>query len=233
MIAFMRNSERPYVICHMLPSIDGRIVIRDWKLDNATREYERTAVTFDADAWIIGRISMEPYAGKARVPARKNGERIPRKDFIAEHDASSYAIAIDPSGKLTWRASDIDGEHVITILTESVSDDYLAFLQSKGVSYLFGGKSRIDLAKVLQKLRARFGIEKLLLEGGGKINGSFLAANLIDELSILVGPVADGSIGTPSLFDVENRRVPARNLKLLSIEKRPGDIVWLRYEVRR
>ncbi|HEV7922426.1 MAG TPA: RibD family protein [Thermoanaerobaculia bacterium] len=229
----MRNTKRPYVICHMLPSIDGRIVIRDWKLDNATREYERTAATFDADAWIIGRISMEPYAGKARVPKRKNVERIAREDFIAAHDASSYAVAIDPSGKLTWRASDIDGEHVITVLTESVTDDYLAFLQSKGVSYLFGGKSRIDLAKVLQKMRSHFGIRKLLLEGGGKINGSFLAADLIDELSILVGPVADGSVGTPSLFDVEGRRAPARKLKLISMEKRAGDIVWLRYKVRR
>jgi riboflavin biosynthesis pyrimidine reductase len=229
----MRNRERPYVICHMLPSIDGRIVLRDWKLKNATREYERTAETFEADAWIIGRISMEPYAGKARVPARKNRERIPRKDFIAEHDASSYAIAVDPSGKLTWRASDIDGEHVITILTEAVTDDYLAFLQSQGVSYLFGGKSRIDLARVLRKLRSSFGIERLLLEGGGKINGSFLAANLIDELSVLVAPVADGSIGTPTLFDVDDRRAPARSLKLMSIDKRAGDIVWLRYKVRR
>ncbi|HEV7766132.1 MAG TPA: RibD family protein [Thermoanaerobaculia bacterium] len=228
----MRLKDRPYVICHMLPSLDGRIVLRDWKVPNATREYERTAATFDADAWIIGRISMEPYAGKARVPSRRNRERIAREDFIAEHDASSYAIAIDPSGKLTWRENNIDGEHVITILTESVSDDYLAFLQSKGVSYLFGGKSRIDLAKVLQKLRAHFGIRKLLLEGGGKINGSFLAANLIDELSILVAPVADGSIGTPALFDVDDRRSPARKLKLLSIEKRSGDIVWLRYKVR-
>jgi 2,5-diamino-6-(ribosylamino)-4(3H)-pyrimidinone 5'-phosphate reductase len=227
----MRNTGRPYVICHMLPSIDGRIVIRDWNLNNATREYERTAATFNADAWIIGRISMEPYAGKTRVPTRRNRQPIPREDFIAEHDASSYAIAIDPSGKLTWRASDIDGEHVITILTESVSDDYLAFLQSKGVSYLFGGKSRIDLPAVLRKLRTHFKIKTLLLEGGGKINGSFLAADLIDELSILVGPVADGSIGTPSLFDVEDRRAPVRKLKLLSVEKRPGDIVWLRYKV--
>src|SRR4051812_48469918 len=101
--------NRPYVICHMLPSIDGRIVIRDWDVPNATREYERTAATFKADAWIIGRISMEPYAGKARVPKRKNGAPVARKDFIARHDATSYAIAIDPSGKLTWRASDIDG----------------------------------------------------------------------------------------------------------------------------
>ena len=229
----MRNAERPYVICHMLPSIDGRIVLRDWKVANATREYERTAKTFDADAWIIGRISMEPYAGKARVPVRKDGPRIPREDFVAAHEAKSYAIAIDPSGKLRWKGSDIDGEHVITILTEAVSDDYLAFLQAKGVSYLFGGKRRVDLAAVLAKLRARFGIRKLLLEGGGKINGSFLAADLIDELSILVAPVADGSVGTPSLFDVEDRRMPARALKLMSVDQRPGDILWLRYKVRR
>lgn len=229
----MRTNERPYVICHMVPSIDGRIVLRDWKVKNATREYEQTASTFDADAWIIGRISMEPYAGKARVPALRSGRKIDRKDFIADGTARSFAIAIDPSGKLRWTKGDIDGEHVITILTEAVPDAYLAFLQSKGVSYLFGGKSRIDLAKVLGKLRKLFGIRKLLLEGGGKINGSFLAADLIDELSILVAPVADGSVGTPTLFDVADRRVPVRNLKLLSIEKRPGDIVWMRYKVRR
>jgi riboflavin biosynthesis pyrimidine reductase len=216
----------------MVPSIDGRIVVRDWSLGNALREYERTAATFSADAWIIGRISMEPYAGKARIPRRKSAAPIAREDFIAKHDAESYAIAIDPSGKLRWERSDIDGEHVITILTESVSDDYLAFLQARSVSYLFGGKSRVDLARVLKKLRSIFGIKRLLLEGGGKINGSFLAANLIDELSILVAPVADGSVATPSLFDVPGRRAPVRALKLLSVEKRAGDLVWLRYKVR-
>ena len=101
------------------------------------------------------------------------------------------------------------------------------------MSYVFGGKSRIDLAKVLRTLRARFGIRKLLLEGGGKINGSFLAANLTDVLSILVAPVADGSIGTPSLFDVAGGHAEARRLKLVSMEKLAGDIVWLRYKVSR
>jgi riboflavin biosynthesis pyrimidine reductase len=215
----------------MMPSVDGRIVVRNWPLGNVAREYERTAATFDADAWIIGRISMEPYAGKARVPSRRVAA-MDRTDFVADHDADSYAVAIDPSGKLRWEASDIDGEHVITILTESVSDTYLAFLQSKGVSYLFGGKSRIDLAKVLRKLHSRFGIRTLLLEGGGKINGSFLAANLVDELSILVAPVADGSVGTPSLFDL-GRKAPARKLHLLKLERRAGGVVWLRYKVER
>jgi hypothetical protein len=44
---------------------------------------------------MVGRISMEPYAGKARIPARKVRQPIPRTDFIATRDAESYAIALD------------------------------------------------------------------------------------------------------------------------------------------
>lgn len=86
---------------------------------------------------------------------------------------------------------------------------------------------------MLQKLRKEFGIKRLLLEGGGKINGSFLAADLIDELSVLLVPVADGGIGVPSLFDAKEGRGPARPLMLLSVEKRKGDLLWLRYKVKR
>ncbi|QDE98345.1 RibD family protein [Myxococcus xanthus] len=230
----MSRAKRPYVICHMVPSVDGRIVTTGWKLSSrALSEYERTAETFDADAWMIGRISMEPYAGKAKVPVRKAGQPIPRTDFIARRDAESYAIALDPSGKLTWKSGSIDDEHVITILTEQVSDDYLAFLQSKGVSYLFGGKTELNLKRVLEKLRKDFGIKRLLLEGGGKINGSFLAADLIDELSVLMAPIADGSIGTPSLFDAGEGRGPVRHLKLVSAEPQKGDMLWLKYKVRK
>ncbi|MCY1023188.1 RibD family protein [Pyxidicoccus sp. MSG2] len=230
----MEMTKRPYVICHMVPSVDGRIVVKGWELPKAAyAEYEQTAEIFDADGWIIGRVSMEPYAGKSKVPRRKGGQPIPRTDFIARRDAESYAIALDPSGKLTWKSASIDEEHVITVLTEAVSDDYLAFLQARGVSYVFGGKERLSLPRVLQKLRKEFGIKTLLLEGGGKINGSFLAADLVDELSILFAPVADGGVGTPSLFDAKAGRGPARNLKLLSVERRKGDLLWARYKVKR
>jgi 2,5-diamino-6-(ribosylamino)-4(3H)-pyrimidinone 5'-phosphate reductase len=228
------SARRPYVICHMAPSVDGRIVTKDWPAPGRglLAEYEQTAASFGADAWIIGRVSMAPYAGHASVPARPRRERIPRTDHIARPDASSYAIAIDPRGKLRWESSSIDEEHAVTVLTEQVSDRHLAFLRAQGVSYLFGGKRRIDLQTVLRKLRARLGIRKLLLEGGGKINGSFLEAGVIDELSLLVAPVADGSVGTPTLFDVGKGSGPSRHLKLISAERRSGDLLWLRYRVR-
>jgi 2,5-diamino-6-(ribosylamino)-4(3H)-pyrimidinone 5'-phosphate reductase len=216
----------------MTPSIDGKLVPTNWpSLKIVSAAYERIATTLDADAWIVGRVSMAPYAGTSRVPRRTRQQRIPHRDFIADAKAQSYAIAIDPSGKLTWRSNAIDGEHVITVLGEGVSDDYLAFLQSRGVSYVFGGRARIDLSRVLAKLRTVFGIRRLLLEGGGKINGSFLAAGLIDELSILIAPVADGGIGTPTLFDAMAGKGLARKLRLLSISRIKGDLVCLRYKV--
>lgn len=229
----MRHADRPHVVCHMVPSVDGRIVTRAWRLSPALlREYERTAATFRADGWIIGRISMEPYAGRARVPPRPRGERVPRTDFVARRDAASYAIALDPSGRLRWESADVDGDHAVAILTERVPDRYLAFLRARGVSYLFGGRTRIDLRAVLRKLRARLGIRTLLLEGGGRINGTFLAAGLVDELSVLLAPVADGGVGTPTLFDAREGPGPARRLRLRAIERRGRDLVWLRYAIR-
>jgi riboflavin biosynthesis pyrimidine reductase len=122
---------RPYVICHMVPSVDGRIVTDGWPVTpGLVGEYERTAATFGADGWIIGRISMEPYAGAARLPARRRAERIPRADFVARTNAPGYAIAIDPHGRLRWESGAVDEEHAIAVLTEGVTDRYLAFLRA-------------------------------------------------------------------------------------------------------
>ena len=58
-------------------------------------------------------------------------------------------------------------------------------------------------ARVLAKFRKLVGITKVRIDGGGVVWGSFLKASLIDEISHIVVPVADGSIGTPTVFDAE------------------------------
>lgn len=225
---------RPYVICHMLASIDGRIKTQDWSLSAEGRsEYERTAATYPADAWICGRITMEGYARGEKSETPILGV-IPKTDFVAPHASPSYAIAVDPSGKLRWQTNAIDGDHIIVALTERVSNDYLVFLRNKNISYIFGGKTELDLSVVLEKLKTEFKIKTLLLEGGGKINGSMLAAGLIDEVSLLLAPVADGAMETPTLFDVGQAisQGCAVKLKLLAVEQRADDILWLRYKVQ-
>lgn len=224
---------RPYVVCHMLASVDGRIATTDWQLSpDGRKEYERTAATYQAEAWMCGRVTMAAYARGTTSAAQSHSSAIPKADFIAPNASPPYAVALDPSGKLYWQANSIDGDHVIAILTERVSSDYLAFLQAQHVSYLFAGSQSIDLPTVLEKLASMFQVKTLLLEGGGKINWTMLRAGLIDELSLLLAPIADGSNGTPTLFDALQPMAAspaAVRLTLRAVEQRTDDIVWLRY----
>jgi len=227
---------RPRTICHMAASVDGRIATKGWPArDAVTREYERIHKQYDADAWLCGRTTMEPFAGKVRSNeevARRHAAGAPRSDFVAPGDFASYAIAIDPSGKLAWESADIDGDHVIAVVSDSVSEEYLEFLRGRSVSYLICGGTEIDLPLTLEKLSSRFSITTVMLEGGGGINGSMLRAGLVDELSVLIVPVADGRTNTPSLFDAGETAIPAA-LALDAVERLDSGIVWLRYRANR
>jgi 2,5-diamino-6-(ribosylamino)-4(3H)-pyrimidinone 5'-phosphate reductase len=228
------ESRRPRVICHMAASIDGRIVADRWPDAPAVRrEYEQIHASYAADGWMCGRVTMEPFAGGQRSDADVAREYAgpAREDFGAPGAHESFAVAIDPRGRLAWESNDIDGDHVITVLCERVSDEYLAFLRERGVSFVLAGKNEVDLALALEKIGARFGVRTLMLEGGGRVNGGMLAAGLIDELSVLVVPVADGRVGTPAVFDVERRGAAPRRLRLETVERRSDDMIWLRYRL--
>jgi riboflavin biosynthesis pyrimidine reductase len=112
-----------------------------------------------------------------------------------------------------------------------VSDEYLASLRERGVSYLLAGREELDLPLAVEKIGARLGVRTLMLEGGGGINGSMLRAGLVDEVSLLVAPVADGRVGAAALFDVEAEGFAPRRLALEGVERRADDLLWLRYRV--
>jgi riboflavin biosynthesis pyrimidine reductase len=163
--------------------------------------------------------------------AREHEGDAAREDFCASGDFDSFAFAIDASGRLAWETNDIDGDHVVAILSERVSDEYLAFLRARGVSYILAGARDVDLPVALGKIGDRFGVKVLMLEGGGRINGGMLAAGLIDEVSVLVAPTVDGRVGTPALFDLDGDGVAPGRLTLEHVEHRADDVLWLRYRV--
>ncbi|WP_222850486.1 dihydrofolate reductase family protein [Paenibacillus tengchongensis] len=123
------------------------------------------------------------------------------------------------------------GHHIIEVLSEQVSDAYLAYLRKLGISYIFGGKEQLNFTVVVEKLKALFFIDELLLEGGGVINGSFLNEGLIDELSLLVVPLADGSPNPLTLFEPVAGLQQARpvHFRLKSVEQLDDGGLWIRY----
>ena len=84
-----------------------------------------------------------------------------------------------PHGKLHYGQDNASGDHIIAVLSEKVSDYYLTELREDGVSYLFAGPDGSDLSGALEKLGKTFGLQKLLLEGGVRINEAFLKEGLI------------------------------------------------------
>src|SRR5512133_254386 len=225
-----------YVICHMCTTIDGKIFGDRWgKLPGgkgAATLFETTAASFGIGAWLVGTTTMDEFDGpKVKLPRFRG--RMPRRDHIAEAKAKRLAVGADAKGVLRFKANEVGGDHVVLLITDRVSDDYLAHLQSAGVSYLFCGKTGIDLKVALKKLAGGFHLRKLMLQGGGTFNGAMLKAGLVDEISQVIVPVADGCVGVTGFFDIPGKPPPraAATLRLLSRKELPGSVTWLRYRV--
>ena len=163
-----------------------------------------------------------------------SSERWPRTDWKARQ-ADRYAVVIDGTGSVRWESGSVErrGEklHVIVVLQENASDAYISHLRKAGVSYIFAGKDSLDLPLAARKLKELFGIQSMLLSGGGVVDWSFLQAGLIDEISLVVPPVIDGGVRLPSAFDDSPLAVchtPVA-LHLTDVQRLEGDALWLRY----
>lgn len=127
-------------------------------------------------------------------------------DFVAKHQTDLYYVSIDTAGEIGWdsgiyRRSGRPDCHVIEVITEKTSRLYRSYLKKRGVSYIIAGQDRLDCVLALEKLHRLFGIEKLLICGGGYVNWSFVQAGVVDELSLLLSPVADGSNDSVTIFE--------------------------------
>ena len=220
---------KPYLICHMVSTVDG-IIDKRWPI-NGAEIFEISAAMIKSDGWIVGRTTMQPFSSQKPRRKRRGRFDISKNDFIGKHTQKTYAVVIDPSGKLNWDVNYVDTEHVIEVLTEKVTTEYLDYLRSRQVSYIFAGKYMIDLRLALKKLRRLFGVKRMTVQGGGITNGAFLNAGLLDELSLIVAPIADGEVGVSSVFDIssKNTRVAVEKMQLKSVKRYKQNCVWLKF----
>lgn len=222
---------RPRVTMHMTSSIDGRIVFKTWPKafgKEIGEIYEGIHRALKGDAWIVGRITMDEFGSGPTEPVVAT-ERYPRTTWKAPGaEQGPYAVAVDASGRLHLNVNRANGDPIVLVLPEAVSDDQIAELRRDSISYLFAGKDEIELPRALEILGSDFDVTHLLLEGGGGINGSFLELGLIDQISLLLVPLADGTPG-PTTFTRDS--APAVGLSLLGVERLDKDILHLRYDV--
>ncbi len=226
---------RPYVICHMVMSIDGKVTGDFLYSKNGTEAgeaYYDINRRLKGDAFACGRVTMESSFTNGFRPDLREFEQmtVPDGDHVAmQHDY--YAVSFDSYGKTGWTDSKIhdndpgyDDCHIIEVLTEKTPAAVLAYYRSIGVSYIFAGEEQIDISLALNKLYKIFVIKKLLLEGGSIINGAFQRAGAIDELSLVTAPMIADRNDKP-LFTGTDKC----GFELYGAEMLTNGCVWLRY----
>lgn len=229
--------EKPFVVCHMLTSLDGKIdgaffaapgTAPALKAYGSLREYYACTATLYGTTTMLGGYA----AGKVGTLPKRTS--LPKEDFPSQSEVQNYIVSLDPEGILAFDSpySQRKGRakaHIIEALTERVSGAYLSYLQSLGISYVFAGKDRIDCGTLLHKLKTLFAIDRLMVAGGGITNWYFAADGLIDELSIVVAPVADGGCESASIFENINGSTKTAAFSLQEAKTLDGNSLWLRY----
>jgi riboflavin biosynthesis pyrimidine reductase len=228
---------KPEVIILMESSLDGKLHPSRWtrspvgERKNWSSMYERTHESLAGDAWMVGRVTMQEMSKAAAHPPTPVPP-VARPLHVAARGAKSHAIALDPAGRVHFAGGTVGGDPAIVLLGREVGDAHLAELQADGVSYVVSEAAEIDLAAMLETLNRAFGIKRLLLEGGGAINGSFLAAGLVDEVNILVGPAFDGDVGQQGIVAYPGGLAGRCELSFRSATPVEFGMVHLRYAVR-
>lgn len=228
---------RPHIICHMLTSLDGGLHPSRWtsspdgERSQWYARYETIHKELNADGWIVGRVTMAEIS-KAEAHRPSVARRVDRPVHVADNQATSYALALDPNGKLHFKGSDIDGDHVIVLLGNEVPDEHLAELDEDGISYIVSDKSEIDLSELMDRVSQNFPIKRLLLEGGGTINGSFFDAGLVDEVSLMLAPSLEARKGADRVVEFGDVGLAGRcELSLLGMQNLNNGCLHLRYNV--
>ena len=202
---------KPYIVCHMMTSVDGRIDCAMTEHLPGVQEYYDTLDALDAPTRISGRVTAELEMALPGKFEAKTAEALGKEAFSKAADVEGYEIVVDTHGTLLWGESAEDERPLLILTSEQVSKEYLAYLNGKHISWIACGKEHVDLKRACE----------------------ILAAGLLDEVSILIGTGIDGRGGMQSVFDGLPMERGVTPLKLTSVQQYGSGAVWLRYNVEK
>lgn len=213
-------SDRPRVTLKLATSLDGRIATASGESRWITGEEARAAthaLRADHDAVLIGietaladdpelTVRLPGYEG--RQPVRvvlDSRQRLGLSSTLVTRAATAPTIVATiapPRVELTAAG--------VTVLTVAAKD------------------GRVDVAAALGALHSR-GIGSVLVEGGGQVAASFIAAGCVDSVEWFRAPIVLGAEGRPCIGPLGLASLStAPRFRRVAIES-SGDDLWERY----
>jgi diaminohydroxyphosphoribosylaminopyrimidine deaminase / 5-amino-6-(5-phosphoribosylamino)uracil reductase len=184
--------KEPFVVLKVASTFDGKIATQkgdsQWITGGSARRFvHRLRDQVDGVLVGIGTILKDD----PRLTARINGGHDP------------YRIVLDSHLKIPERARVFDGSpsRVIVATTREGSKEKRGRLERRGVRVLVldSKEGRVDLKACLKRLGS-VGIMTLLVEGGSKVNGSFLDEMAVDKFYFFFSPKWMGDPEAPGIF---------------------------------
>ena len=220
-------ADRPYTLLSCGMSIDGY-------LDSATRtrlalsnaaDFDRVdGVRATCDAVLVGAATIRNDNPRllVRSPARE-AERVARGLGPSPRKVTVTARAqLDPCADFFTCG---DAEKLVYCASASVAQ---ARDRLGSVATVVDGGQPVDMRRLSEDLHAR-GVQRLMVEGGGRVLTQFLTADLVDELQLVIAPFF---VGEPEArrFVGEGRFPwnPDRRATLAEA-RQIDDVVLLRY----
>jgi riboflavin biosynthesis pyrimidine reductase len=227
--AFSRRAgdDLPAIALNMVTSVDGATTLggRVGRLTGPADQALLRRLREESDAVLVGAATvraegysrlLRPEARERRLHARGNEEPLL---CVVSRDANlgpgAPALRAAP-GPLLFLTS--DGAKL-----PDAEREVLALRAPAGVG------TPVELRPLLARLRAEFGVERLICEGGGTLNASLLAEGVAAELFVAVSPLIAREPGSPPLVGGVTDPLDLELLAHASAE----DFVFLRYGLAR
>jgi 5-amino-6-(5-phosphoribosylamino)uracil reductase len=219
--------DRPYTLLSCALSIDGYLgaaTSRRLELSNDA-DFDRVdAVRASCDAILVGAATVRTDNPRLLVRSEARREQraarglapSPIKVTVTERvqlDACADFFTAGETEKLVYCAS------------QRVAD---ARSRLEPVATVVDAGQPVQMRTISEDLGAR-GVQRLMVEGGGKVHTQFLTDNLADELQLVVAPFFVGDSRAPRFVsDGRFPWTPDRRASLAEV-RQLGDVVLLRY----
>jgi 5-amino-6-(5-phosphoribosylamino)uracil reductase len=221
--------ELPYTLLSCSMSIDGYLgspTPRRLELSNDA-DFDRVdAVRASCDAILVGAETV-----------RKDNPRLVVRSQTRRDERTSRGLAPSPIKVTVTERVDLDACADFFTTGDSEKLVYCASARIDGarsrlapIATVVDAGHPVEMRRVSEDLGAR-GVQRLMVEGGGKVHTQFLTDDLADELQLVVAPFFVGDSRAPRF--VSDGRFPwnpGRRAKLAGVRE-IGDVVLLRYSL--
>jgi 5-amino-6-(5-phosphoribosylamino)uracil reductase len=220
-------AERPYTLLSCCMSIDGYLdsAAADRLVLSNEEDLDRVdAVRAECDAILVGATTVRNDDPRLLV---RRQER--RHERVARGlKPSPVKVTVTCGGRLDPHARFFttgESEKLVYCPSGTVAD---ARSRLAAVATVVDGGRQVSMRSMSEDLRAR-GVRRLMVEGGGNVHTQFLAAELADELQLVVAPFFVGDSRARRFVDDGPFPFHAGRHAALADVRRIGDVVLLRY----